>query len=478
MNLRLTLHVLGGLLVFLGLTLLVPIPVSLWYGDGQAGCFVLSAAVTILSGVLLFYRFRSRDEFTLREGFAVVTFGWIAFALFGSLPYVVSRTLPNPVDAYFEAMSGFTTVGASVFTDVEALPKSVLFWRAATQWLGGMGIIVLGVAILPLLGVGGMQLYEAEAPGPTADRLTPRIQDTARLLWGVYALVTLVGIGLLCLGEMDFFDAVCHTFCAVATGGFSTRNASLGAFDTYSQLVILVLMIVGGANFSLHYFALRGRPQRYWLSGEFCFYLGLLAAATVLAFCSNWTRYDSPWLNLRDSAFTVTSILTTTGFAVADYERWSYLGQGLIFALMFPGACTGSTAGGLKILRLVLLLKHAYQQTVRLLHPRQILVLRLDRRPVSADIMQDVLGFTVLYLGVFVVAALLLTAVGVDLLTAGSGTIACLATVGPGLGEVGPFDNYAGLPCFAKIVLSLVMLLGRLEVSTVLVLLLVSFWKK
>jgi len=478
MNHRLTLHVLGGLLIFLGVILLTPIPFSLWYGDGQLVAFLLSSATTAAAGGLLFWKFRDRAEVTLREGFAIVTFGWVGFALFGSLPYLFSGSLSHPVDAFFESMSGFTTTGASVFTNVEAAPKSVLFWRAATQWVGGMGIIVLGVAILPLLGVGGMQLYEAEAPGPTADRLTPRIQDTARLLWGVYVLATIAGIVLLWIGDMGFFDAMCHTFTAVATGGFSTRNASLGAFSTYSQLVTLLLMVVGGANFSLHYYALRGRAGSYWRSDEFRFYLGLLAAVTLIVFALNWSDYDCALLNLHNSAFIVTSIMTTTGFATADYERWHVLAQGLLLGLMLVGGCTGSTAGGLKVVRVLLLVKHAFLQTVRLLHPRQVRVLKLDHRPVSQDIVQDVLGFTILFLGLYLTGSLLLTAVGVDLLTAGSGILACLSTVGPGLGEVGPMDNYASLPPFAKVVLSLVMLLGRLEISTVLVLFFITFWRK
>lgn len=480
MNPRLTLHVLGGLLLFLAATLLTPIPFALYYRDGQVPCFVLSAALTGLTGGLMFWRFRSRErpEVTLREGFAIVTFAWIGVALFGALPYLFSRTLPGPVDAVFEAMSGFATAGASVFTDIEAAPRSVLFWRALTQWVGGMGIIVLGVAILPLLGVGGMQLFEAEAPGVTTDRLAPRIQDTARLLWGVYALITALGVIFLWIGEMDFFDAVCHTFTAVATGGFSTRNASIGAYGTYSQLVLIVVMVLGGANFALHFYALRGRLRTFWQSDEFRVYLGLLGVITLVVFLFNWPRYDGMLLNLRDSAFTVTSILTTTGFATADYEKWHIFPQGLLFAAMFVGGCAGSTAGGLKVVRFVLVIRLALLQTAHMLHPRRVRVLRLDHRPVSQDIMQDVLAFTVLFIGVFIVASLLLNAVGVDIVSAGSGVVACLSTVGPGLGAVGPTDNYAALPAFAKIVLSLVMLLGRLEISTVLVLFYASFWKK
>jgi trk system potassium uptake protein TrkH len=478
MNFRITLHVLGGLLLFLGATLLVPIPLSLFYGDGEWLAFVLSAAVTLGVGGFLFRYFRRRDEVTLREAFAIVTFAWILFAVFGALPYVFAGSLPNPVDAFFESMSGFTTAGASVMTDIESNAKSVLFWRALTQWLGGMGFIVLGVAILPLLGVGGMQLYQAEAAGPSADRLTPRIQDTARYLWGVYVLITACGIILLWIGEMDLFDATCHTFTAVATGGFSTRNASLGAYGTYAQLVTMLIMLLGSLSFSLHYFALRGKLRKWWASDELRWYLVFLCSVIVLVVAVNWPHYGSQLLNLRDSSFTVMSIVTTTGFATADYEHWPMLAQGLLFASMFLGGCAGSTSGGLKQVRFVLLVKHAGLQVVRLVHPRQVVVLKLDRTPVSRDIMEGVLGFAVAFLGVFVVGALLLNLTGVDLVSAGSSVIACLSTVGPGLGELGPTDNYAGLTNFAKLVLCGVMLLGRLEVFTVLVLISAPFWRR
>jgi trk system potassium uptake protein TrkH len=477
-NLRLTLQIQGILLLFLGALLLLPIPFALVYWDGQVLAFLGSSAIALAAGGLLFRCFRSREEITHREGFAIVTLAWAGYALFGALPYLFSSALSNPIDAVFEAMSGFATAGASVFTDVEAVPKSVLFWRATTQWAGGMGLIVFGVAILPFLGVGGMQLYEAETPSITPDRLTPRIQDTARLLWEVYALITGVGIVLLWMGDMDFFEAVCHAFAAVATGGFSTRNASLGAFSTYSQVITILLMVLGGANFTLHYYALRGKVGSYWKSDELRLYMSVLLGAILIVFLFNWTADKDVLGNLGDSAFTVTSIVTTTGFATADYERWPVFSQGLLFALMFFGGCAGSTAGGIKHVRALLLLRHAYLQMLRLVHPRRVLVLKLDRQGVAPETMQDVLGLVVLFLGVFVTATLLLAATGIDLLTAGSGVIACMSTVGPGLGELGPMDNYAHLPAFAKIVLTLCMLLGRLEIYTVVVLCLPSVWKK
>jgi len=478
MNVRLSLYVLGGLLIFLGATLLAPIPFSLYYRDGKSLAFVCSAAITFLAGGLLVRRFRSRGEVTLREGFAIVAFTWLGFAVFGSLPYIFTGSLPHPVDALFEAMSGFTTTGASVMTEVEGNAPSLLFWRALTQWLGGMGIIVLGVAILPLLGVGGMQLYEAEAPGPTTERLRPRIQDTARLLWGVYVLITLAGVAFLTLGEMSLYDALCHTFTAIATGGFSTRNASMGAFGTYSQLVVIVLMVLGGANFSLHFYVLRGRLKDYWRSDEFRLYLGFLCGTMIILFLFNWQHYPNPLVNLRDSAFTASSVLTTTGFATADYEGWHVSAQGLLMVIAVIGGCAGSTAGGLKQIRLLVLVKHAFLQLALLIHPRQVRSLKIDHRAVSADISQSVLGFTVLFIGTMVVAWLLLAALGVDLLTGGSAVVACMTTLGPGLAEVGPLNNYAALPHTAKAVLFAVMLLGRLEISTVLVLFFVSFWRK
>lgn len=482
MNYRLTLYLLGGLLIFLAVMLLLPVPVALWYGDGQTWIFFAAAGATGGIGYWLLQRFRNPQQLTLREGFAVVTFAWLAFALFGSLPFLLSSSLPSPIDAFFEAMSGFTTCGASVYTDVEAVPRSLLFWRALTQWIGGMGVIVLGVAVLPLLGVGGMHLFEAESAGlsPSADRLTPRIQDTARLLWGVYALITAGSTALLVAGEMDFFDALCHTFSAISSGGFSTRNRSVGAFGPYSQLVLMMAMLLGTINFSLHYFALRGRLGRYWSSVEVRWYLWcwlILLVTTFLANALYW-RYEDWASNLLDSAFTVTSVLTTTGFATADYETWPPLALVALFLGTFIGGCAGSTAGGLKQIRLVILLRQAGQQLRRQVHPQQVVVLKVDGRPIPHEVIRDVLGFTVLFLGVFLVATLVLAATDLDLITASTAAGACLTTLGPGLGTVGPTDNYAHLSPVAKLVLCAVMLLGRLEVTTVLVLFMRDFWRK
>jgi len=478
-NVRLTLHVLGWLLVFMGAVLVFPAIFSLWFADGELLSFLASAVITAGAGYGLTRAFRSNRQLTLREGFGIVTFGWLGIAVFGALPYLFSGVLTDPVDAFFESMSGFTTTGSTVITDLGPVPESILVWRSLTQWLGGMGIIVLSLAILPVLGIGGMQLFEAEVPGPTADRLRPRIQDTAKLLWGVYFAITAAEVVLLMFGGMSFYQAVCHGFTTMATGGFSTENASIGAWDsTYIHLVITLFMFLAGVNFSLHFYALRGRPGNYFKSEEFRFYLGLIATATGILFVYNLTVYDSPATSLRDSAFNAVSIMTTTGYGTADYELWPILSQYVLIALMFVGGCAGSTGGGMKVVRVMLLLKHSVLQVTRLIHPRQVRILKMDRKPVGDDVIQSILGFFALYIGLFLFASLIMAGLGVDLVTSGASVIACLSNIGPGLGEVGPTDNFAGLPELGKIVLAFCMLFGRLEVFTVLVVFFPAFWRK
>ena len=480
MNAILTLRILGALLVFLAAALLLPIPFSFYYRDGAALSFLLAAAVSLAVGAALLLNCRSDREFSVREGFAVVTFGWLFYALFGALPFVFSGAIPSYLNAVFETMSGFTTTGSTILTRIEGLPQSILLWRALTHWLGGMGIIVLSLAILPMLGVGGMQLFKAEVPGPTADRLKPRIQDTAKLLWGVYVLLTAMETVLLMAGGMTFFDALCHSFATLATGGFSTRNASVAAYDSaYIDYVVTAFMFLAGVNFSLHYYALRGRIREYWRNEEFVFYLLVTFGATaLLVFFNHGTVYTSLADNLRFSAFQSTSILTTTGFGTADYETWPVIAQYLLVFLMFIGGCAGSTGGGMKVARILLLFKHAQVQIYRLIHPRAVRLVKLGATPVDREVMQAILGFFALYMGVFVVASFLMAATGMDLVSSGGAVIATLSNIGPGLGTVGPADNFAHVPAFGKGVLILCMLLGRLELFTVLVLIFPSFWRR
>ncbi|PLX83831.1 MAG: potassium transporter [Desulfuromonas sp.] len=480
MNGMLTLRILGALLLFLSGALLLPIPLALLDADGTAGPFALAAVVTLAAGSALFKCCKSGKELTLREGFAVVSFGWGLYALFGALPFVFSGAIPSFLDALFETMSGFTTTGATILTDVEALPRSLLLWRALTHWLGGMGIIVLSLAILPMLGVGGMQLFKAEVPGPTADRLKPRIQDTAKLLWGVYVLFTALETLLLMAGGMGPFDAVCHAFATLATGGFSTRNASVAAYDSaFIDWTITLFMFLAGVNFSLHYHALRGRFGDYFRSEEFRFYLALTLGVTALLAVLNYgSSYDSVADTLRYSAFQASSILTTTGFGTADYELWPVVAQFLLVFLMFVGGCAGSTGGGMKVARVLLLFKHAQVQLFRLIHPRAVRLVKLGDLPVDREVMQSILGFFALYVGSFVVATCLMAATDLDVVTSAASVVATLGNIGPGLGAVGPVDNYSQIAPFGKSVLIGCMLLGRLELFTVLVLFFPSFWRK
>ncbi|GAB4262426.1 TrkH family potassium uptake protein [Deferrisoma sp.] len=481
MNLFALARVLGGLGLALSAMLLVPLALSLADGDGaQAGFFGAIAAGLGGGASLLALGRRGSPDLTHREGFAVVTLGWFFFGVVGALPYRLTGALPTLVDAVFESLSGFTTTGATVLTDIEALPRSLLLWRATTHWLGGMGIIVLGLAILPMLGVGGMQMFRAEVPGPTADRLRPRIQDTAKLLWGVYVLFTAAETLLLMLGGLDWFEAVCHAFATMATGGFSTRNASVAGFGSaYVDAVITVFMFLAGVNFALHHAALTGGWRRVLRNEELRAYgLLTLGAVGILMIANAAGPYPDLLQNLRYSAFQAVSILTTTGFGTADYEAWPVVGQVLLVLLMFIGGCAGSTGGGMKVSRVVLILKHAWAQLWALIHPRGVRLVKMDGRPVPPEVLQGVLGFFALYLLVTGGGALAMAALGVEPVTAVASVIACVGNIGPGLGDVGPVDNYAHLPQTGKAVLTFCMLAGRLELFTVFVLFFPGAWRK
>ncbi len=480
MNIPLTLHILGALLLFLSGALLLPLPFAFYYHDGAATHFILSSLMSLVSGLILYKGFESDKELSIRDGFAVVTFGWIFFTVFGALPYIFGGTIPSILDACFETMSGFTTTGATILESIEILPKSILLWRALTHWLGGMGIIVLSLAILPMLGVGGMQLFKAEVPGPTADRLKPRIQDTAKLLWGVYVLLTGVETLLLMAGGMNLHEALCHSFATLATGGFSTRDASVGAYGSpFIEWVIIVFMFLAGVNFSLHYFAIRGRIKEYFKNEEFLFYLAISLGAVLLLMGYNQGQiYQSVSENLRYSAFQAVSILTTTGFATADYEQWPVITNYVLIFLMFVGGCAGSTGGGMKVARVLLLFKHAKFQLYHLIHPRAVRLVKLGDAPVDREVMQSILGFFALYMGIFVFASFLMAAAGMDLVSGAASVVATLGNIGPGLGSIGPVHNYAHIAPFGKTVLVACMLFGRLELFTVLVFFLPSFWRR
>jgi len=417
----------------------------------------------------------------IREAFAAVSLSWVMASCIGALPYFLYGSVPTYTDAFFEAMSGFTTTGASVFTNIEANPRGILFWRDLTHWLGGMGIIVLSLAVLPFLGVGGMQLYKAEVPGPTPEKLTPRIRQTALLLWGVYLLFSAVETVLLMFGGMDLFEALTHTFGTMATGGFSPLNGSIGQYGSaYIDWVITVFMFLAGANFALHYLMLKGNLSAWWQDEEFRFYIKILAfsvgTATALLYFSG--TYSTVLDSLRYGAFQVVSITTTTGYVTADYEKWPFYIQYLLLFLMFVGGCAGSTGGGMKNVRIMLLVKLVKTELHRLLHPKAIIPIRLGKKAISYDVMGSVTAFFVLYIGLFAIAALAMAAMGVDVLTAIASVAATIGNIGPGLGTVGPTENYAHIPFLGKWILCLCMLLGRLEIYTVMILFLPTAWRR
>jgi trk system potassium uptake protein TrkH len=482
MNLRLIVHMVAILVFFLGFSMLAPLGISIHDGDGSVYPFVSAMLVACALGGAGYFWTRGRQDLHLshRDGVVIVTFGWIMAGLTATLPYMLYGAIPGFTDAYFEAISGFTTTGASILTDIERLPRSILFWRSQTQWFGGMGIIVLSIAILPYLGVGGMQLYKAEVPSPVVDKLTPRISDTAKAIWKIYIFLTLLQIILLLLGGMSLFDAVNHAFTTMPTGGFSTKNASIASYrSAYIDYVVLVFMLVAGINFALHYKLIKGRVGTFFSDPELRAYLVIVGVFILLV---AWDIYGSLYGSLADAfryaSFQVVSIMTTTGFATADYEKWPAFSQLILLLCMFIGGMAGSTGSGVKVIRLVLLLRHSYLELFRIIHPHAVTVVKIGGVPVPQTVMRSIWGFFFLYLAIYVVSTLLMAFIGLDFMSAISSVAACLGNVGPGLGSVGPTDNYAAVPEVGKWILIVCMLLGRLEIYTILVLLAPGFWRK
>ncbi len=473
-------HVLGFLILLIGLIQFIPLIVSFIYLDGSSTGIILSIGVSILFGFLIIKSTKAQKELSIRDGFLVVGMGWLLMALFGSLPYFFSGSIATFTDSFFESMSGFTTTGATILTDIEIMPKALLFWRAFTHWIGGMGIIVLSLAILPILGIGGMQLFKAEAPGPTADKLAPRIKNTAKILWLVYVGITFAEVIFLMFGGMDLFDATCHSFATMATGGFSTRNASIKAFDsTYIDTIITIFMFLAGVNFALHYRFLIGKFNSYFKDFEFRVYLFIALGSTLILTFSNYFAgvFSSVFESLRYGVFQAVSIATTTGFGTADYETWTSLSQILIFLLMFVGGSAGSTGGGMKVIRLIVVIKHGIIELKKMLHPQAVIPLKLGKRIVPKEVTFSIIGFFLLYVSLFVFISIFMTIIGLDFLTAIGASASCIGNIGPGLGNVGPTDNFAFIPGIGKWVLSFTMLIGRLEIYTILVILTSGFWR-
>jgi trk system potassium uptake protein TrkH len=484
MKIKSVFRVLSFLLVILSAAFLIPMFISLALGEKDASAFFISILVALASGVFIYLITRKSLDIGIKESFGIVTFGWTVLAFFGCLPLYfygkLSGNILSFTDCYFEIMSGFTTTGASILTNIEVLPKGILFWRSMCHWFGGMGIIVLTIAILPLIGVGGMQLFRAEAPGPVSDKITPRIKDTAKILWGVYVLFTVIEALLLWVGGMTLFDAFCHTFGTLATGGFSTKNASIGHYHSvFIQSVIIFFMFVAGANFTLHFQALRGKPISYIRNREFLVYTIILICFSTMIGLDLILRCGyTVGKSILSSLFQVVSIGTTTGYVTDDFEKWTPFCRFLLFVLMFIGGCGGSTGGGMKVSRIIILFKYAISRMQNLIHPQGIFKVRVGGHVVREPILMTVSGFFILFFISFGLSVVILSLLGIDFQTAIASTVACLGNIGPGLGGVGPTDNYAWLPAVGKWVLIVCMLLGRLEIYTVLLLFVPETWKK
>ena len=482
MRWRYILNIIGILTFFFGLTMIFPLLVGLYYQDQSVAPLLKSTGITVLAGLILYLIFRKEkvEIISQREGMAIVAVGWTTVGLFGALPFYLGDGYFTFVDAVFESVSGFTTTGASVLSNIEAVSKGLLFWRSFIQWLGGMGIIVLSLAILPFLGVGGMQLYKAEVPSPVPDKLKPRIRDTAMILWKVYALISLAQCLVLMLGGMSLYDALCHTFTTMPTGGFSTKNNSIAYYDSlFFDCVFILFMLMAGINFSLHYQMLRGKPLVLWRDSECRFFLGAVVLLIfVVSFDIFGSVYETIGQALRFSAFQIVSIITTTGYATADYETWPAMAQLILLLCMVLGASAGSTGGGVKCLRVMLCFKYCHRELFYLIHPHAVTQIKIGGKPVPDDVMRSILGFLALYMGLFATCSVILASMGVDFVTSFGAVAATIGNIGPGFGMVGPVENYAQIPFLGKWLLIWCMLLGRLEIFTVIIFMVPEFWRK
>ena len=482
---RQSFYIVGVLLIILGLSMLCSVVCSLIFNDGDLVPLLQSIAVTIVSGFTLMLLFKSKEkkELSTHDGFAVVTLGWIAIVIFSAFPFYFSGTL-DYTNSFFEAMSGLTTTGATVLGHsdtlmIEGLPHGILFWRSFTQFIGGMGIIVFSIAILPMLGMGGVQLFRAEVAGPVADKITPRVKQTAKLLWGIYVGFVLILCLLLKIEGMSWFDAICHSFTTIATGGFSTKNISIAAYGGLIQWTIIIFMFLAATNFSLHYYFIAKGKFEYYKDHEFRVYFSLCIIFSILFFINivGTNKYQTDLLSFRHSVFAAVSILTTTGFSTENFNEWPEMSKMLLFFLLFIGGSAGSTTGGMKIIRSILVVKYLLYEIRKLLHPKGVFTINLGKNSIDDNVVRATLGFYLFYIFIFVFTAIFLSFTGLDVETALTASASAIGNVGPGLGTIGPYGNWGHLTDLAKWLTSFCMLLGRLEIFTVVVLFSRSFWK-
>ena len=477
------------MLVVTGLSMLIPTVISWSFSEPDLSGHLQSMIICIVVGIPFWMITRKSRALNSKDGFAIVSFAWLIVAFAGSLPFYLSGTIPNFTDAWFEAMSGVTTTGATIIgnpttlpnlpSGIESMPHGILFWRSFLQWIGGMGIIVFTIAILPLLGVGGVQLFKAEVPGPVADKIRPRVKETAKILWMVYVGFTFLQFLLLGFAGMPWFDSICHAFTTMPTGGFSTQNASIAAYSNpLIHYIIIFFMFIAGVNFTLHFRAITGNFKSYFKDYEFKVYFFILFFATTFIFFNiSYSESDLSHNTFQISLFQSLALMTGTGYANANYELWPFFSQLLLFFMMFFGAMGGSTSGGMKIARVILLIKYAASETRRMLHSRAIIPIRIGDRTISDDVIRNTLGFFLIYLSFFMITALVLTALNFDFLSSLSAAASAIGNVGPAFGAFGPTDNYALLHPIGKWMMTFCMLLGRLEIFTIMVLFSRTFWR-
>lgn len=481
MKIRIVLLVLGVLLLVESIFMLLSAVIAIIYGGNDILPLSLSAGFTAIAGSLLYLLNKNVPrQVGKKEAYLIVSLGWIFLSFFGTIPYLWNGYIPNFSNAFFETISGFTTTGASILNNIEELPHGILFWRSITQWMGGMGIIVLSIAVLPLIKIGGMQLFAAEVPGPTTDKIHPKIKETAKRLWIIYLFLTILEAILLRAGGMNWFDAICHSFTTMSTGGYSTKQASIAYFtNPYIHYTISFFMLLAGTNFVLIYFVFKGKFGKIWQNDEFKYYLKLIFIAIFIITASMILWMGTPFEQaLRESVFQVISILTTTGYCTADYLIWQPAGLWVILLLfMFVGGMAGSTAGGIKIVRIQLLLRNSYLEFKRLIHPNAVIPVRYNNKSINTNIINNIQAFVILYIFIFFVSTLIMSMMGLDFTSAIGSVAASLGNIGPGIGSVGPVENYAHIPEAGKWFLSFLMLLGRLELFTVLMIVAPGFWK-
>ena len=480
-NLKVIGNIIGILLLINGLLMLTAVPFGIYHGEGSWKGILVASLVNSVIGFIFYYNTKDNEnkELKRRDGYLIVILSWIAMSLFGMLPYIFTDQISNVPDAFFETVSGYTTTGASILNDIEILDHGILYWRSLTQWIGGMGIIVLAVAILPFLGIGGMQLFVAEAPGVSVDKLQPRIKETAMRLWQIYISFTVVLFFILWAEGMNSFEAVNHAMTTFATGGFSTKNASIGYFESpLIQYTIILFMFISATNFTLTYFAIKLDFKKVFQNEEFRIYSSFIIFLTSIVFITLYL-IDSSYAEetFRSALFSVVSIITTTGFTTVDFTGWTEFITILFFILMFFGASAGSTSGGIKIVRHVVLLKNSYIELKKQLHQQGVFILRFNNSKVPQSVVTNILAFMMLYVVIFSIGSVIMTLMGVDFITAIGSVAATLGNIGPGIGDVGPASNFSSIPDAGKYFLSLLMLIGRLELLTFLLILTPAFWK-